>query len=396
VDGRDSNMKYDFDEYANRRNTGSIKWSPSVLDDEDTLPLWIADMDFRCPQPVIDRLVKTAEHGIYGYPERPNSYYDAVIGWYEKKHGWKIEKDWIVVTPGIIPALHLMVQTFCMRGDQVIVQTPIYYPFFQAILSNGCHIVYNQLHLENGQYVMDLEALEKQARDPKAKLIILCNPHNPIGRVWAKEELKRLGDICIDNDILVVADEIHSDFIYRGFQHTVFSMISDDFSENSIICTAPSKTFNLAGLQVSNIVIPNKRIKQDFVQTLEGTGINLSNTFGIAAATAAYEEGEEWLTQLLVYLEGNIDFLERFILEKMPEVKFFRPQGTYLGWFDFRSIEQDPKQLEDLMRKKANVLLDEGYIFGKGGEGFERINFACPRSILDEAMNRIYKAIGNR
>jgi cystathionine beta-lyase len=243
---------------------------------------------------------------------------------------------------------------------------------------------------------MDLEALEKQARDPKAKLIILCNPHNPIGRVWAKEELKRLGDICIDNDILVVADEIHSDFIYRGFQHTVFSMISDDFSENSIICTAPSKTFNLAGLQVSNIVIPNKRIKQDFVQTLEGTGINLSNTFGIAAATAAYEEGEEWLTQLLVYLEGNIDFLERFILEKMPEVKFFRPQGTYLGWFDFRSIEQDPKQLEDLMRKKANVLLDEGYIFGKGGEGFERINFACPRSILDEAMNRIYKAIGNR
>jgi cystathionine beta-lyase len=380
VDGRDSNMKYDFDEYANRRNTGSIKWSPSVLDDEDTLPLWIADMDFRCPQPVIDRLVKTAEHGIYGYPERPNSYYDAVIGWYEKKHGWKIEKDWIVVTPGIIPALHLMVQTFCMRGDQVIVQTPIYYPFFQAILSNGCHIVYNQLHLENGQYVMDLEALEKQARDPKAKLIILCNPHNPIGRVWAKEELKRLGDICIDNDILVVADEIHSDFIYRGFQHTVFSMISDDFSENSIICTAPSKTFNLAGLQVSNIVIPNKRIKQDFVQTLEGTGINLSNTFGIAAATAAYEEGEEWLTQLLVYLEG----------------KFFRPQGTYLGWFDFRSIEQDPKQLEDLMRKKANVLLDEGYIFGKGGEGFERINFACPRSILDEAMNRIYKAIGNR
>ena len=278
----------------------------------------------------------------------------------------------------------------------MIVQTPVYYPFFQAILSNGCHIVYNQLRLENSQYVMDLETLEKQARDPKAKLLILCNPHNPIGRVWTEEELKKLWDICVDNDVLVVADEIHSDLIYKGFQHTVFSMRSDDFSENSIICTAPSKTFNLAGLQISNIVIPNKKIKQDFTQTVEGTGVILSNRFGITAATAAYEEGEEWLTQLLVYLEGNINFLERFIQEKMPEVKFFRPQGTYLGWFDFRSLEQDPKQLETLMRKKANVLLDEGYIFGKGGEGFERINFACPRSTLDEAMNRIYKAIGNR
>ena len=233
----------------------------------------------------------------------------------------------------------------------------------------------------------------KQARDPKAKLIILCNPHNPIGRVWTVEELKRLGEICLENDVLVVADEIHSDFIYRGFQHTVFSMISDEFSENSIVCTAPSKTFNLAGLQVSNIVIPNEKIKQKFTQTFEGTGIISSNIFGIVAATAAYEEGEEWLTQLLVYLEGNIDFLERFVLEKMPEVKFFRPQGTYLGWFDFRSLEQDPKQLETLMRKKANVLLDEGYIFGKGGEGFERINFACPRSTLDEVMNENPKVV---
>lgn len=386
-------MKYDFDECINRKDTHSIKWSLDVLKDKYTLPFWIADMDFRCPQPVIDSLVKTAEHGIFGYSDLTDSYYNAVISWFEKRHGWKISRDWIVVTPGVIFALNVIVRTFCRKGDKVIIQTPAYHPFFKIILNNGCHPVYNQLKVDNSRYTMDFELLSQQARDPKVKLIILCSPHNPIGRVWREKELRELGEICLKNEVLVVADEIHSDFVYKEFEHKVFSTITEDLSQNSIICTAPSKTFNLAGLHISNIVIPNRKIRQNLAKAIENTGVKLFNIFGIAATIAAYEAGEEWLTQLLAYLEGNIDLIDNYINEKIPEVKFIKPEGTYLAWLDFRLVEQDIKKLEELLRKKAKVYLDEGYIFGNGGEGFERLNFACPRSLLMEAMDRIYNAI---
>ncbi|PAB55844.1 MalY/PatB family protein [Anaeromicrobium sediminis] len=392
-------MKYNFDEIVDRRHTHSVKWNPSFIKamfgDKELLPLWVADMDFKCPQPIIDAAIETAKSGIYGYSERTEPYYNAVINWYKKRQNWTIEKDSILFSPGVVPALYYAIQTFCRPGDKVVIQNPVYYPFLSAIVDNGCHPVYNQLQLKEGKYVMDFEDLENKVKDPKVKLLLLCSPHNPVGRVWTEEELKKLGNICIENNVLIVSDEIHSDLIYKGYKHVPFASISDSFAQNSIMCTAPSKTFNIAGLQVSNIIVPNKIIRQELASTLEKTTNKFPNIFGLVACTAAYEKGEEWLEQLLDYLEDNLNFIDKFLKEKMPEVKLIRPEATYLAWLDFNAVESDEKKLENIIQKKAKVALDEGYIFGKGGEGFERINFACPRSILKEALERIERAIHN-
>lgn len=392
-------MKYNFDEIVNRKNTNSVKWNPNFVkatfDDEGILPLWIADMDFKCPQPVIDAVLKTAREGIYGYSDRTESYYEAVIHWHQKRKNWIIDKNWILFSPGIVPALYYAVQTLCHPGDKVVIQTPVYYPFLSAITDNGYHPVFNQLILKDEKYIMDFEDLNEKVKDPKVKMLILCSPHNPVGRVWAKEELKKLGDICIENNVLVVSDEIHSDLVYKGSVHIPFASISDSFAQNSIICTAPSKTFNMAGLHMSNIIIPNTLIRQEFSNTLEKTTNKFPNIFGIEACTTAYEYGEEWLEQLLSYLEDNLDFIKHFIKERLPNVKLIQPEATYLAWLDFSAVESDIHKLEKLIQRKAKVALDEGYVFGKGGEGFERINFACPRSILEEALKRIEAAVNS-
>ncbi|MBS7526323.1 pyridoxal phosphate-dependent aminotransferase [Fusibacter paucivorans] len=390
-------MQYQFDKIIDRKNTNSVKWEPNVLKtmfgDEEMLPMWVADMDFKCPDPVVEALVKRAEHGIYGYADIDESYYEAIVDWNARRNNWQLDKSWIVFTPGVVPAVNYLVQTFCKTGDKVIIQNPVYYPFSMAINNNGAGIVLNPLKEEAGDYVMDYEDLEAKVKDPRVRMLILCSPHNPVGRVWRKEELERLGEICLANDVLVVADEIHSDLIMSGHQHTPFASISESFANNSITCVAPSKTFNLAGLQVSNIIIPNDKLRKEYQVTLENNAIRHPNTFGIVALEAAYTKGEPWLEAVLAYIEGNMDFIKKFVDERLPGVTFKKPEGTYLAWLDFRGLNMDQSSLEKWMQRDLKLALDEGYIFGSGGEGFERINAACPRSLIEEALGRIERGI---
>ncbi|MFX1538169.1 MAG: MalY/PatB family protein [Promethearchaeota archaeon] len=392
-------MKYDLGKVIDRTHTNSLKWDEIVLEklfkSKDLLPLWVADMDFPCPKPVIAAIKKRAEHGIYGYSfHKLPSYNQAVADWMKRRHNWEIDFEWIVYSPGVVPAINMLIRTFTKTGEKVIIQPPVYHPFLSTVTNNGRILSLNQLKYENKRYKMDFEDLEEKAKDPLTKMLILCSPHNPVARVWTKEELTRLGEICLENNILVISDEIHQDLVLRGNKHTVFATISKKFEQNSIICTAPSKTFNIAGLQTSNIIIPNKILRDSFEHTIVGQNfLMLPNCFGIVALEAAYNEGEEWLEQVLQYIEENMDYIREFVKDKLPEIDFIEPEGTYLSWLDFRKLEMSGKELEEFMRTKAKVALSEGYTFGLGGEGFERINAGCPRSILEECMTRIEKAI---
>ncbi len=390
-------MEYNFNRFIDRRDSFSLKWSKEALqmvfkkDDDDLLPLWVADMDFECPKPVVDALKKEAEGCVYGYNWHGTpKYLNAVTGWMDRRHQWKIDPKWIVYSPGIVPAINMMVQTFSNIGDKIIVQPPVYYPFFSAVTANGRKLLLNQLHYENQKYIFDYEDFEEKAKDPLTKIFILCSPHNPVGRVWTKEELKKLGDICLEHDILIISDEIHHDLILPGNKHTVFSTISEEFEQKTIVCTAPSKTFNLAGLQVSNIIIPNEKLRQSFINTIvHKNGIGIPNSFGIVAMIAAYNEGEEWLEQVLKYIDSNFHFLQEFVANNLPDVKCIEPEGTYLAWLDFNSLGLNDEDLKSLILNKANIALDGGKLFGSGGEGFQRINVACPKLILEDAMQRI-------
>jgi cystathionine beta-lyase len=387
-------MKYDFDSVIDRHNTNSMKWDfvDSFFSVKDVLPMWVADMDFRAPDPVIDAVKKVAGHGIFGYSGIPESYYDALVQWMERRHRWHIHKEWVVFTPGVVPALHMLVRAFTQPGDQVIVQTPVYYPFFNAVRTNNRALLDNPLRLEKGQYLMDLNDLEKKITS-RTKMIILCNPHNPIGRVWSKDELEELGELCIRNRILVISDEIHEDIVYPGFTHIPFHSISGKFADNCVVCTGASKTFNLPGLQVSNIIISNPETREQFENAVQSCGIFSPNIFGIAATEAAYRYGEPWLVELLDYLQENIAFLKEFSATKIPGLNVTEPQGTYLAWLDFRKCGIAPGKLGIFVREDAKVGLEAGTIFGCTEEGFERMNIACPRSILQEALKRIENAI---
>ena len=392
-------MKYDFDKVIDRTNTHSVKWDKNVLKEffetADILPLWVADMDFQCPQPVVEAIKKKAEEGIYGYSwHKTPDYFNSILGWMKRRHNWEIDKDWIVFSPGIVPAIDIIIRTFSIPGDKVIVQSPVYYPFFSAITSNGRQILNNQLKYENGKYTFDYEDFEKKTKDPLTKLFILCSPHNPVGRVWTKEELTRIGEICLENDILVVSDEIHHDLILKGNKHLIFSNIKKEFNDISIVCTSPSKTFNMAGLQNSNIIIPNEKIKERFDNGISNqNNLMVPNAFAIVATITAYNEGDEWLDQVMRYIEGNFEFLKAYLEDILPDIKMVMPEGTYLAWLDFGSLEITDEARREFLLKKAQVALDSGSMFGEGGEGFERINVACPRIILEECMTRIYKAI---
>ncbi len=397
-------MDYNFNRFIDRRDSFSLKWSKEALqmafkkDDDDLLPLWVADMDFECPKPVVDALKKEAEGCVYGYNWHGTpKYLNAVTGWMDRRHQWKVDPKWIVYSPGIVPAINMMVQTFSNIGDKIIVQPPVYYPFFSAVTANGRRLLLNQLHYENQKYTFDFEDFEEKAKDPLAKIFILCSPHNPVGRVWTREELKKLGDICLEHDILIISDEIHHDLVLPGNKHTVFSTISEEFEQKTIVCTAPSKTFNLAGLQVSNIVIPNEKMRQSFINTIVNkNGIGIPNSFGIVAMIAAYNEGEEWLEQVLRYIDSNFGYLKDFIRSKIPNVKYIEPEGTYLAWLDFNLLGLNDEELNNVILNKANIALDGGKLFGSGGEGFQRINVACPKSILEDAMQRVKKAVDQR
>ncbi|MDD2190329.1 MAG: pyridoxal phosphate-dependent aminotransferase [Eubacteriales bacterium] len=389
-------MKYDFDEIIDRRGTDSIKWDKKLLknrfSDEECIPMWVADMDFIAAKPIRDAIVERAQHGIFGYGHKSDKFLEAAVNWQKRRNGWDIEKEWILFTPGIIPALSFIVETFCSRGDNVIIQSPVYYPFAKIINNNGCHVVNNPLIFKNGKYEMNFSELEELAQRSRTRLMILCSPHNPVGRVWTEDELKRLGEICIRNNVLVVTDEIHSDIIYKLSRHIPFGKISEEFKMNSIICTSPSKTFNLAGLQLSNIIIPNIRIRQQLNNKLRTIDID-PNSFASVAQIAAYNQGEEWLEQLLVYLQNNLDFIDKFVKERLQRVRLIKPEATYLAWLDFSDYGLTDNELRELMQKKAKVAMDDGYIFGSGGEKHQRINFACPRSILEKALESIEKSL---
>jgi cystathionine beta-lyase len=352
-------------------------------------------MDFQCPQPVIDAIKTRAAEEIYGYAwHKIPTYLEAVINWMKRRHSWKVDNEWIVFSPGIVPAINMLIQTFVNIGENVIIQPPVYRPFFTAIRNNGRQLLTNQLLYENKKYAINFEDFEEKAKDPLTKMFILCSPHNPVGRVWTEKELRRLGDICIENEILIVSDEIHHDLILTGHKHTLFSTISEEFEKNTIMCTAPSKTFNIAGLQTSNIIIPDKRKRDAFTNTITNrNGVEIPNVFGIVALIAGYNKGEEWLDQVLKYIEANFKYLKDFVIEKLPDVEFIYPEGTYLAWLNCNKLGMDGEKLREFMLKKAKVALDDGKIFGTGGEGFVRINVACPRSLLEECLVRIVNAL---
>ena len=389
-------MKYDFDKYVNRRNSASVKWDGigdvfGVINN-DIIPLWIADMDFLSPPEVIEAIKRRAEHGVFGYSLKPDSFYTAIVDWMRKRHDWKIKKEWMLVTPGVVAGLSMAVLSYTEPGDEVIVQPPVYSPFFNVVKNNERRVVYNPLKLENGRYTMDFEDLESKFTS-RTKMLILCSPHNPTGRVWSEDELKKLGEICLDHNTLIVSDEIHSDLVYKGVKHTPIASISDEFAQNTVTFIAPSKTFNVAGLSTSIAIIPNPKLLESFNEVVEKMEAGYTNIFGIVAAEAAYKYGEEWLEEVLAYLRGNLGFLKDFLKEKLPEIKVIEPEGTYLVWLDFRKLEMDDRSLNDFLLKEAKVALVSGSAFGPGGEGFQRMNIATPRSVLKKALERMERAI---
>jgi cysteine-S-conjugate beta-lyase len=400
-------MQYNFDELINREYTSSVKWDiryeegrPRLWDSTYSkhgpgrvLPLWVADMDFICPKPVIDALVSRAQHGIFGYTRETEAYHKAVINWFERRQGWHIEQDWITITPGVVPAINLLVQAFVRPGEKVIIQTPVYYPFYSAVEGNDGVVVRNPLLYEGGRYTIDFDDLEHSASDPDVRMLIISSPHNPVGRVWTRTELNRMGALCRKHDIMMVSDEIHGDLIMPGQEFVPFPIAGEGFEDFSVICTAPSKTFNIAGLRTSNIVIPNDSLRRRFRNTLNRTGVHGVSPFGMDALIAAYNEGEEWLEQVLAYIKQNYDFTCDFIGNRLPEISIIPLEGTYLVWLDCRRLGLDAGQLEKLMLDEARLYLDEGYIFGPEGAGFERVNIACPRSMLEDALIRLRNAV---
>lgn len=387
--------KINFNIVVNRKNTNCLKYDFAVRRGrpENVLPLWVADMDFKVAPEITQEIEKRVAHGIFGYSEVKEEYFEAVAAWMVQKHGWRVKEDWLVKTPGVVFALAMAVQAFTEPGDAVIIQQPVYYPFSEVIADNGRRIVDNTLELkEDGKYHINFEDFEQKVKENHVKLFLLCSPHNPVGRVWTKEELKKIAAICRKYDVIVVSDEIHEDFVFNG-KHQVFADLSEDAKNRTITCTAPSKTFNLAGLQVSNIWIANPTLREKFKKQIAAAGYSQLNTLGLTACEAAYRYGGEWHAELLGYLKSNLNFLREFLQTRLPEVKLIEPEGTYLVWLDFGSLGLTEEQREELLTKKAGIWLDSGAIFGAAGEGFERINIACPRSILKDALERIERAV---
>jgi cystathionine beta-lyase len=351
-------------------------------------------MDFESPAPVIDALRARAAHVVYGYPVRPPGYYDSLINWMRKRQHWEIKSDWITYSPGVVPGLALAIHAYTQPGDKIIIQPPVYPPFFAVVRNNGRQLVFNPLQVADGKYRMDLENLERQI-DARTRMLILCSPHNPVGRVWTRDELTALGDVCLRHNLLIVSDEIHCDLILRGAQHIPLASLSDAFAQNTITCVAPSKTFNIPGLYTAAAIIPNARWRAQFNTARQNWGLEGANIFGLAGFEAAYRAGEEWLDQLLAYLQGNLEFLQNYFEKFIPRIKLITPEGTYLAWLDCRGLGLDDAALKEWMRARARVAMNEGHTFGDEGRGFVRFNFGCPRATLTEAVQRIEQAAKN-
>ncbi|MFT8312288.1 MAG: MalY/PatB family protein [Sporolactobacillus sp.] len=384
-------QSYDFDQVINRNGTASIKWDEAdrLFGGDHLIPLWVADMDFQVPVEVTVALSKRVNHAIYGYTTETEGYLESVQKWMEERHHWSIEKDWICHSPGVVTALNFIVDGFTHEGDRVLIQSPVYPPFAKSALNQGRELVTNPLINDNGEYRMDFVDLEHKLSDPKVKLMILCSPHNPVGRVWTKKELTKVAELASQYDVLVVADEIHNDLVFVGHHHTPYAQISEEASAHSIICTAPSKTFNLAGLQISNIIIPNPTLRRNYLKQVRRFSLSEPNTLGVTAAEAAYRFGANWLDQCLAYIKKNADFVTNFLKQNLPNLEMTPIEGTYLGWIDCRKLGWDKLHLQNFLRKEAGLALNQGYAFGAEGEGFVRINLACPQSLLKQAMNQL-------
>lgn len=385
----------DFDTIVDRKNTDCLKYDFAVRRGlpEDVLPLWVADMDFKTSSHIIDELKKVCEHGIFGYTETQTEYFNAIAGWMKNQHNWKVQEDWLIKTPGVVFALAMAVKAFTQKGDAVILQLPVYYPFMEVIRDNERKVVSSDLILGNdNRYHIDFSDFENKIIQNNVKLFFLCSPHNPVGRVWSKEELLRLGEICLRHKVIVVSDEIHNDFIFEG-QHNVFTSLNEELANVTITCTSPSKTFNLAGTLISNIFISNPELRKKFKKQVNAAGISQLSVFGIKSCQTAYQHGLEWFTSVKKYIKANIDFIEEFTQKNLSGVKMIHHEGTYLVWLDFRRTGLNVQELEDLIINKAKLWLDSGKIFGTSGNGFQRINAACPRKTLEEAMKRIQKAL---
>ena len=385
-------MKYNFDEIIDRKNTDSIKIDIlPVGSSPDSLPLWIADMDFTCAQPILNALHRCIERKIFGYTNYDNeTCKDAVVNWFGRRFGWNIKKEDIFFSPGVVPAFAVLVNVLCEEGDGIIIQRPVYYPFTNKIKANNRKVVNNPLLYKDGKYTMDYADLEEKLKDPKTKGMIFCSPHNPVGRVWTEEELRKMVDLFKKYNKWIISDEIHCDLTRKGIVHTPLTKVAPDYADNIIVCTAPSKTFNLAGMQLSNIIITNKDYQNKWLDFIDRKiSVSNCNPFGLTAMVAAYNESEEWLDQVRDYIDGNIAYIKNFIKVHFPKAKVVDTEGTYLMWIDFNGYCSDYKKLEEWMQKKAKVALDEGYIFGEEGIGFERINVASPRSVIEECMKRM-------
>lgn len=388
-------MTYDFDKIVDRRGTNCLKYdfAKERGKREDVLPLWVADMDFQTAPEILERLQQAVVHGIFGYSEGKEDYFLAVQRWYKDHFDWQVEKSWLVKTPGVVFALAMAIRAFTEEGDAVLLQQPVYYPFSEVIRDNNRVLVNSPLMLTDGHYEIDFEDLEEKIHANNVKLFLLCSPHNPVGRVWQEWELRKLGEICLRHGVLVVSDEIHSDFTYEGHVHYVFANLAPEFSDITVTCTAPSKTFNLAGLQVSNIFITNPKLRKQFRKAVDAAGYSQLNLMGLVACQAAYEKGAPWLRALKAYLAENLNFIREYLKEHLPKIKLVEPEGTYLIWLDFRELGLTETQREDLIVNKAHLWLDSGAMFGKDGEGFERINIACPRAVLRQALEQLQKAL---
>ncbi len=389
-------MKYNFDETIDRTGTYALKLEALPEgSSKGALSVWVADMDFPCAEPIIKALHDRVDRQIFGYTMyESDDVKNAVTGWYQKRYDWKVDKEDIFFSPGVVPALAFLIQTLTKEGDGIIIQRPVYYPFTNKILGNQRKIANNALVYENGAYRMDYQDLEAKFADENNKGLIFCSPHNPVGRVWTEEELRRMVDLAKKYGKWIISDEIHADLVRKGVTHVPLLKVAPDYADHIIVCTAPSKTFNLAGMQLSNIVIPNKEWQKLWMDTIDGAcSLSIPNPFGIAALIAAYTEGEDWLEQVKEYIDGNIQYVKDYVKEHFPKAHVVDAEGTYLVWIDFNGYEKDPKRLESYMQNVAEIAFDEGYIFGEEGNGFERINVATPRKNVEECMRRIGKAL---
>lgn len=390
-------MQYDFDEIVERKNTDSYKYdfADRYFGTDRLIPMWVADMDFRTPDFILDAIRERTKHEILGYSLKPDSLFRAMGDWYKTRQGWEISREHLLFTPGVVPALSMAVRAFTREGDKVILQPPVYHPFFSVIRENGRVPLYNQLLEENGTYKMDLEGLKKNLA-PEARLLILSHPHNPVGRVWSREELEALAGICLENGIVIVSDEIHSDLVFPPGRHIPLQTLAGDLAVNTVSCIAASKTFNLAGLSTSAVVIPDEKLRSAFDHVLSTGHLHMGNIFGTVAMEAAYARGHAWVNQLLDYLKGNLYLLSAFVENNLPGIHMFPVEATYMAWLDMRELGMKPKELREFMIRQARIGCNDGPTFGPGGQGFQRLNFACPRSVLVRALDQLEQALRKR